>query len=101
MANNGTKNSNDSQFFITLGSYSNFMWRVVSSDWSQIEQMNYMGNIRFSDAALAIRSSVGDRFIYLQPGLALTLIMTVDAMKIGSMGEQTTNLEARSSKILT
>jgi len=46
MANNGSKNSNDSQFFITLGEGICATLQLKTLTRSQIEQMNYTVNIR-------------------------------------------------------
>jgi cyclophilin family peptidyl-prolyl cis-trans isomerase len=48
MANNGTKNTNDSQFFITLGE--RFKYKEVHDadhDQTQTARMNYMESTRF------------------------------------------------------
>ena len=70
MANNGTKNSNDSQFFITLGPWSCFatVWSNLKlavsprcfnlSTFLQIELMSYMGSIRYLGVVLEILYSV-------------------------------------------
>jgi cyclophilin family peptidyl-prolyl cis-trans isomerase len=57
-ANNGTKNSNDSQFFITLGALISLYLARITYVLSQTGQTNSTANIHYSDDVLAIRFTV-------------------------------------------
>lgn len=47
MANGGQKNSNDSQFFITLGAFTRCVWHGGMADIrGQTERTSYMASIR-------------------------------------------------------
>ena len=83
-ANNGTKNSNDSQFFITLGSCAQPPRFLFLLTLSKTGQKNYMGNIRCSEDASAILSTVRPHPRLLEASFKTP---TIDVVKIGAMGE--------------
>ena len=82
MANNGTKNSNDSQFFITLGPPHCFI-ALPRLTRPQIARTSFTASTRCSAVSSATRSTVRSR-IPVHPYWSLTSM--VDVLKIGEMG---------------
>jgi len=91
MANNGTKNSNDSQFFITLGGYlAVLVFRSSTfNPTKQIEQTSCMGSIHSLAGVWVIRCTVrtSPRF------RVIMLMLYPDVMKIGEMGTISSKVE--------
>lgn len=82
MANNGTKNSNDSQFFITLGP-PHYLIACTQLTRPQIARTSFTASTRCSAVSLATRSIVRSR-IPVHPCWSLTPM--ADVLKIGEMG---------------
>ena len=82
-ANNGTKNSNDSQFFITLGLFLVSPLLAIVEPSPKTGQKNYTENTRCSDDALEIPSTVRSDPALPEPRFNAHL----DVVKIGAMGK--------------